>query len=282
MSVLASTVAPLAKVNFGRGLDAAWQHVASFVPKFVAFLVILVVGYIIAKVLEKLLAKVLQRVGFDRLVERGGVKKALANSKYDAAGILGRLVFYTILLFTLSTAFGVFGTNPVSTYLRSVVAYLPKVFAAVIILIVAAAIAAGVKGLIQNTLGGLSYGRLLGSLAAAFILTLGVIAALDQLNIARNVVNAVLIAALATIAGIAIVAIGGGGIGPMQQRWQSALSRYDQEKPRMQQAVSSAPGVKEQAQQAAAQVKQQHGGEGRTEEYDLPDSSYRTPGARPL
>jgi len=268
MSVLASTAAPLAKVNFSRGLDTAWQHVASFVPKFVAFLVILIVGYIIAKVLEKVLAKVLQRVGFDRLVERGGVKKALANSKYDAAGILGRLVFYTILLFTLSTAFGVFGTNPISNYLRAVVAYLPKVFAAILILIVAAAIAAGVKGLIQNTLGGLSYGRLLGSLAAAFILTLGVIAALDQFNIARNVVNAVLIAALATIAGIAIVAIGGGGIGPMQQRWQSVLSRYDQEKPRMQQAVT--------------RVKPPQSGVGQSQEFDLTDGSYRSPGARPL
>jgi hypothetical protein len=28
---------------------------------------------------------VLTRVGFDRLVERGGVKKALAHSKYDAS-----------------------------------------------------------------------------------------------------------------------------------------------------------------------------------------------------
>lgn len=274
MSSLAATRVPQAGVDFSRGITDAWSTVANFIPKLVAFLVILLIGYIVARVLEKVLAKVLQRVGFDRLVERGGIQKALSNSKYDAAGILGRLVFFAVMLFTLSTAFGVFGPNPISTYLRSVIAYLPKVFAAIVIIVVATAIAAAVKGLIQNTLGGLEYGRLLGNLAAGFIVALAVVAALDQLNIARNVVNAVLIAFLAALAGIAIVAVGGGGIAPMQQRWQAALSRYDMEKPRMQEAVRSAPSVKEQAQQAASQVRDS----APTQEYD----TYAQPGARRL
>ena len=278
MSKLAATTVPQAGVDFSRGISDAWSTVANFIPKLVAFLVILLIGYIVARLLEKVLAKVLQRVGFDRLVERGGIKRALENSKYDAAGLLGRLVFFAVMLFTLSTAFGVFGPNPISTYLRSVIGYLPKVFAAMVIIIVAAAIAAAVKGLIQNTLGGLEYGRLLGNLAAGFVIALGVVAALDQLNIARNVVNAVLIAFLATLAGIAIVAIGGGGITPMQQRWQAALNRYDMEKPRMQQAVRSAPSVKEQAQQAAGQVRET----APTQEYDLRNDTYPQPGARRL
>ncbi|MEP6695887.1 MAG: hypothetical protein ABJA34_03305 [Pseudonocardiales bacterium] len=264
MSVLATRAVPLAKVDYGKGVSDAWANVVAFVPKFVAFLIIVVIGYFIAKALEKVLAKVLQRVGFDRLVERGGVKKALSNSKYDAAGILGRLVFFAVMLFALSTAFGVFGPNPISTYLRSIIGYLPKVFAALVIVVVAAAISAAVKALIQNSLGGLSYGRLLGNLAAAFVISLGVIAALDQLNIARNVVNAVLIASLATIAGIAIVAVGGGGIEPMRQRWQTALTRYDMEKPRMQEAIRTAPSVKQQAEQAAAQARP-------PQDYDLRD-----------
>lgn len=274
MSSPTTTADPLAKVDFGSGVSDAWSNVVSFVPKLLAFLVILLIGYLIAKALEKVLDKVLQRVGFDRMVERGGIKKALANSKYDASSILGRLVFYTVMLFTLSTAFGVFGPNPISTYLNAVIGYLPKVFAAIVILVVAAAIAAAVKGLIQNSLGGLSYGALLGNIAAAFVITLGVIAALDQLNIARNVVNAVLVAALATLAGIAIVAVGGGGIAPMQQRWQAALNRYDQEKPQVQEALRSAPGVKEQAQQAAAQARQS----APSEDYQPPDT-YGGPGA---
>lgn len=255
MAPITRTGTNLAAVDFNAGINDAWRSVANFVPKLVAFLLILLIGYFIARVVEKVLDKVLERVGFDRLVERGGIKKALQNSKYDASSILGRLVFFTVMLFTLSIAFGVFGPNPISIYLRSVIGYLPKVFAAIVIVVVAAAIAAAVKGLIHNVLGGLSYGKLLGNLAAGFIIALGVIAALDQLSIARNVVNAVLIASLATLAGIAIVAVGGGGVQPMQQRWQMALNRYDMEKPRMQDAMRNAPSVKEQAQQAADQAR---------------------------
>ncbi|MDQ4037993.1 MAG: hypothetical protein M3313_06520 [Actinomycetota bacterium] len=224
------------KQSFTNLLDTVVQ----FLPKLAGFLLILIIGYLVAKVLEKILTKVLQKVGFDRLVERGGVKKALAKSEYDAAGILGRLVFYTVMLFVLSTAFGVFGDNPISTYLAAVVGYLPKVFVAILIVVIAAAVAAGVKGLIQSTMGGLSYGNVLANAASILILALGIIAALNQLQIAENVVNAVLYASLAAIVGIVIVAVGGGGIGPMRSRWESALAKVETEAPRVKAQASGA------------------------------------------
>jgi hypothetical protein len=222
---------PESSVNFGAGVSNAWSNVAAFVPKFAVFLLILIVGYLIAKAIAKILSKVLTRVGFDRLVERDGVKRALDRSSYDASGILAKVVYYAIMLFVLSTAFGVFGSNPISDYLRAVIAYLPLVFVAIIIVVIAAAIAAGARTLIENSLGGLSYARVLANLASGLILAIGVIAALDQLHIAAAVVNAVLYAVLAALAGIAVVAVGGGGIKTMAQRWEAVAARYDEEKP---------------------------------------------------
>ncbi|MGI8626706.1 MAG: mechanosensitive ion channel family protein [Geodermatophilaceae bacterium] len=223
------------KQSFTNLLDTVVQ----FLPKLGGFLLILIIGYFIAKALEKILTKVLQKVGFDRLVERGGVKKALAKSQYDAAGVLARLVFYAVMLFVLSTAFGVFGDNPISTYLAAIIGYLPKVFVAILIVVIAAAVAAGVKGVIQNTMGGLSYGNVLANAASILILALG-IAALNQLQIAENVVNAVLYASLAAIVGIVIIAVGGGGIGPMRSRWESALAKVETEAPRLKAQASGA------------------------------------------
>lgn len=237
-------------INYGQGITSAWSDVATFVPKLVAFLVIVIVGYIVAKVIEKILGRILQRVGFDRLVERGGVKRALAQSKYDAAEILARLVFYAIMLFVLSTGFGVFGSNPVSAYLRAVIAYLPLVFVAILIVVIAAAIGAGAKSLIQGSLGSLSYAPVLANAAAVVIVALGVVAALDQLHIAAAVVNAVLYAALAAVTGVIIVAVGGGGIKTMSARWELLASRYDEEKIQVRQQLRAAPGVAEQARQA--------------------------------
>jgi hypothetical protein len=219
-------------------------------PKFAVFLVILIVGYIVAKLISKILSRILTRVGFDRAVERGGVKAALDRSRYDASDLLAKLVYYALMLFVLSTAFGVFGSNPVSGYLRAVIAYLPLVFVAIVIVIITAAIAAGAKRLIEASLGELSYGSALANLAAGFILAIGIIAALDQLHIAANVVNAVLYAGLAALVGIAIVAIGGGGIKTMAQRWESAAARYDEEKPRIAAAARNAQPVSDQLRQA--------------------------------
>jgi Conserved TM helix len=246
-------------VDYGQGVSDAWSTVATFIPKLLAFLVILFIGWLVAKAVEKILDKILERVGFDRWVERGGIKRALANSTYDASGILGRIVYYAILLFTLSVAFGVFGPNPISDYLGAVIGYLPKLFAAILILVIAAAVAAAVKGLIQNTLGGLSYGNILAGAASVLILVVGVVAALDELQIATAVVNAVLYAALAAIAGIVIVAVGGGGIRPMQQRWERALTRDDEEKPRIAEQARRAPSPRQQAEEVYARTQPGNG-----------------------
>jgi hypothetical protein len=238
-----------ASVNFSTGLSNAFSEVVTFIPKFVVFLIILVVGYFIARALEKIVSRILTHVGFDRLAERGGIKTALARSKYDASGILARIVYYAIMLFVLDVAFGVFGSNPISGFLHGVIAYLPLVFIAVVIIVITAAVAAAVKSLIENSLSGMPYANVLGNLAWGFLLALGVIAALNQLHIAQNVLNAVLYAALAALAGIAIVAVGGGGIKTMSQRWEAASARFDAEVLRLA-AARNAPSLTGQASQA--------------------------------
>lgn len=230
-----------------------------FVPKLIGFLLILLIGWFIAKMIGKAVDKILEKVGFDRAVERGGVKKALAKSQYDASDLVARLVYYTLLLFVLQLAFSVFGPNPISDLITAVIAFLPRLIVAIIIVVVAAAIAAAVKGLIQNTLGGLSYGKVLANIASVFILGLGVIAALEQVGVATAITTPILVTVLATIGGILVVGVGGGLIKPMAQRWEGYLSTAEAEAPKIKEQAKSAPSVKEQAQAAktkaqAAQV----------------------------
>jgi len=210
-------------------LTDMWRSVALFVPKALAFVAILVVGYFVARALRSVTDRVLERVHFDRAVDRGGIGAALARSKYDASDIVAKLVFYGVMLFTLQLAFGIWGPNPVSDLIGAVVAWLPRAFVAVIIVVVAAAIAAAVKDIIANALSGLSYGRLLANIASWFIIGLGVIAALNQIGVATTVTTPVLIAVLATIAGVLIVGVGGGLVRPMQQRWEGWLDRASRE-----------------------------------------------------
>jgi Conserved TM helix len=219
-----------------------WRTIAVSAPKILLFILILIVGWIVAKLIAKAIDKILERVGFDRAVERGGIRRALQNSRYDASTIVSKIVYYALLLFVLQLAFGVFGPNPVSALLSGVIAFLPKLFVAIIIVVVAAAIAAAVKDIVANSLSGLSYGRMVGNIASIAILGLGVIAALNQVGIALTVTLPVLIAILGTVGGILIVGVGGGLIKPMQHRWEDYLSRAENEGRNMRERMSANTG----------------------------------------
>ncbi len=218
-------------INIGQGLTDAWRAIATFVPRFLAFLVILIIGWIVAKLVAKAVDKILERVGFDRAVDRSGMGRVLQRSRYDASDLISKLVYYAILLITLQLAFSVFGPNPVSELLAGVVAWLPRAVVAIVIVVVAGAIASAVRDLIGSALAGLSYGKWLAIAASVFIWALGIIAALNQIGVATTVTTPVLIAVLATAGAILAIGIGGGMVRPMEQRWQSWLGRLEQETP---------------------------------------------------
>jgi hypothetical protein len=226
-------------VDLGQGVENAFDDVVAFVPKLLGFLVVLLIGYFVAKAIAKIVDAALDRVGFDSAVERGGIKKALSKSRYDASDILAKVVFYSLFLLVLQLAFGVFGPNPVSELLTAIIAYLPKVIVAIIIVVVAAAIAAAARSLLNDSLGGMSYGPTLANIASGMIVAVGAFAALDQLEIAPAIVNGLFYAVLAVIAGSAIIAIGGGGIQPMRDRWERALTKVEQEAPQARQHMQA-------------------------------------------
>jgi hypothetical protein len=155
----------------------------------------------------------------------------------------------------------VFGNNPISTYLHAVIAYLPLVFVAIITVIIASALAVAAKALIENSLSGMSYAKVLGNVASGLILAFGIIAALDQLHVASNVVNAVLYAALAALVGVVAV---GGGIRTMSRRWEAVADRYDEEKPKIAEPARNAPYIKDQARQAKDALSSQYAAPGTT------------------
>ncbi len=240
----------IAQIDFSQGWSDAWNRIATFIPKFVAFLLILVIGYFVAKLLAKILDGVLERVGFDRWVERGGVKQALARSKYDASDLLSKILFWAVFLFVLQLAFGVFGPNPISDLIRGIIAFLPNIFVAIVILVVAAAIAKALSEILSPALATVPGGPAMAKGAGIAVLVIGFFAALNQLRIAPAIVNGLFYAILAIIVGSAIVAIGGGGIRTMQRYWERSATRLEAQAPAMRAGVQGAgERVKERTQE---------------------------------
>ncbi|MFE0026578.1 hypothetical protein [Amycolatopsis sp. NPDC059021] len=224
------------------GLGQAWGLVATFVPKLIAFLIILFIGWLIAKGIAKALELVLGKLGFSKLIEKTGLTRMLGQANVDAAGILVKIVYYFILLIALQLAFGVFGpTNPVSQLLNEIIAFLPRVVVALVLIIVAAAIANVVRGAVTGALAARPAGRLLGTVSYWLIMAFGIIAALGQVNIATAITGPILIAVLATIGGVIVVGFGGGLIKPAQERWHGWLANLQGQvgKPKQQPTVGS-------------------------------------------
>jgi hypothetical protein len=220
---------PLAGVNVSQSFQNLLNTVFNAIPKILLFLVILVIGWIVARVIMQAVVMLLKKVKFDHFAERGVVGEALGRSPYDASSLIGKIVYYMLLLVTLQLAFGVFGTNPVSTMLNAVVGWLPKAIVAIILIVIGSAIAKVVKDLITAAIGGLSYGRFVANLASIAIIALFAIAALSQIGIAAAVTQPLLITVLATVGAILAIGVGGGLVRPMQSRWERMLTAAEDE-----------------------------------------------------
>jgi hypothetical protein len=218
-------------VDLTQGLEEAWSRIATFVPAMAAFLVVLALGWAVAKVIAGVLDRVMRRMGSERLAERSGAHRLLGDPARgeDLTGVVSRVVFYALMLVVLQLALGVFGANPVSATIDGVVAWLPRGIVAVVLVVVALAIANGVRRVLGSVLATASCGKAVASGAWAVVVVLGVVAALGQAGIATEVVLPVLYAGLATVTGIAVVGVGGGLVGPMRARWERWLTRAEQE-----------------------------------------------------
>src|ERR1700682_3476729 len=123
-------------VSIVNALNDAVRLILTFIPRLVGFIVILVVGLIIATLLSKALTLILRKVGFDRMANRIGLTRfeQRMNIKMDSAGVLGKIVYWFILLIFLIPAADALGVPAVSNILNSLVAYIPNVFVAILVL----------------------------------------------------------------------------------------------------------------------------------------------------
>lgn len=218
----------IAAIDLEAGLEEAWEDVVTFAPKLLGFFLILLIGFFIAKLLSKLTNSLLERVGFDGWVQRGALQTAFVRAKTDASDLIALIVFWAVFLITLQLAFGIWGPNPITDLIEGIIAYLPNVIAAVIILVIAAAIARVVTEILTPSLGAVRGGEWIARVAGIAILVVGIFAALDQLEIAPAIVDGLFYALLVVVAGSLVVSFGVGGI-PIARRYLERWSgRADQ------------------------------------------------------
>jgi small-conductance mechanosensitive channel len=190
-------------------LQDAISTFLSYIPQLIGAIIILIVGYFIARVLERLVDVLLRRLGFDGWMERGGVKQFFDRAQTDQtpASILGKLVFWFVFIIAITMAADALGIPQISGFLNQLLAFIPSIFAAVLILFFAALLANFIAGIIRGATGS----GVLGSIARYAIIVYGVFAALTELGIAVQITAPTFLIVLGAVALALAIAFGIGG-----------------------------------------------------------------------
>ena len=194
-------------------LEEGIYQIVEFLPRLAAALGILMVGLAIAKMVERGTDLALHRIGFDRWMQEGGVTEALerAGTTLDPSSVIARLVFWTMILLVILLAANALGITAVSLLFAELLAYVPNVIAAVMVLVLGILLGEFIKDLVLASAGGLPGGFNLARAAKAAIILLAVFMALDQLSIAEDIVLVFFVAVVGAAALAAGIAFGLGG-----------------------------------------------------------------------
>src|SRR6266566_5285157 len=191
-------------------LSNAVNLILTFIPRFIGFLVILIVGWIIAALLERAVTFLLRKVGFDRMSNRIGLTRfeQRMGVTLDSAGILGKIVFWFILLIFLVPAADALGLPAVSNILNTLVAYIPNVFVAILVLFLGTLAATFVADLVRGAVASANIGspKIFAGIARWAIIGFSALVALEQLQISTPLINELfggIVAALAIAFGLA-------------------------------------------------------------------------------
>jgi len=193
----------------------ALNLILTFIPRIIGFLVILLVGWIIATVVSKALTFVLRKIGFDRMGDRIGLTRfeQRMGVKMDAAGLLGKIVYWFLFLVFLVPAVDSLGLTSVSAILGMVIGYIPNVFVAILVLFLGTLAATFVADLVRGATASAKVGNpnIFATIARFAIMGFVALIALEQLQIAPALINELFGAVVAAAALAFGLAFGLGG-----------------------------------------------------------------------
>lgn len=162
------------------------QTVADFVPRLVIAVVIWVLAWLIAKAIKTGVHIALDKLGVERMAIRAKINQFLANANYHGgfSEIVADIIFWLLYLFGINIAFEVLGLSVISNLISDLIAYIPNLFVAVLIILVGAMIAKFVKDLTDGAAKTAKFqSAWLGHFAYVIVMLFVIVTALKQAQV---------------------------------------------------------------------------------------------------
>lgn len=192
-----------------------WFTIAMGLPRVLLAVIVFIIGWMISKLVFKAIVKICASLKLDTFFQPTGIARAIEHAGYklNIGRVLGYLVKWFIIIVFLMTSLDILGLQSTRIILAGILNYIPQVIVAIFILFIAVILGDFVKKVIKGSTKILNFkaSALLGNIARISILVFALLLALDVLNIGREIVMIVFIAAVSMISLAGGLAFGLGG-----------------------------------------------------------------------
>ncbi len=193
-------------------MTSLWTPLAAFVPRLLGALLVVAIGVLVAKLLNTVLSKLLAKLGLDRLMAGTGASRLFGRVgiQQPLSRLIGRTVYWFVLLIFLVSAAESLGLERVSNALDALALYVPKAFGAALILLGGFLLGQLVGGLVRGAAEGVGfdYSHGIGRLAQGLVLVIAVSVAIGQLEIKAELLNYVVAIVLVSVGAAMALAFG--------------------------------------------------------------------------
>jgi hypothetical protein len=221
---------------FTASLQGLWVGAVAFVPKLLFALIIFIIGWAIGVVIAKALAQVINALKINKLFASVGAQKMFerAGFRLDVGMFIGEVAKWFVILVFLMASLDVLGLSQVNLFLREVVlGYLPRVFVAAILVVIAALVSDSIKRFVEGgaMAMGLRSARMAGSITKWAIWIFVIIIVLSELGIApafMQILFTGIVAMLALAGGLAFGLGGKEAAGRIVEKMKNSVSSHNQ------------------------------------------------------
>ncbi len=189
-----------------------WDQAIQLIPKVAAMFAILIVGYIVASIVRWITRAVLGKVQFDALCDRIGLHDVTRSLglKATASQLAAQFFFYTMMLMFLVAAVDALGMDSVTQSINSVLAYVPNILGAMVIVLFGLILGNFLRTLVQGAAEqlGIEYSSSIGQLVYGVIIVLVGSLAIGQLNLNTALVDRAIEITLMAVGAALALALG--------------------------------------------------------------------------
>lgn len=181
-------------IEFQRLVVQLRQSILEFLPNLIGAIIIIISGILLAYCLRALIRHLTKNL--DRFISTEKIQEGLKRIGIErsVSEMIGRVVFWIILLFCLTVATETLGLPVVTTWLSGIAMYLPRILAAILISIVGFAGSVLLRDIIVGATvsAGITYGNVLAKLTQASVVLISLLVAIEHIGISISVLTSVI------------------------------------------------------------------------------------------